>query len=354
MDDAPLSTAATPSPTARAAHPETQLSTTSFLKWVQRHPLDFGLNAGIFALVIGFFSFYPAFGNGSVSAFKWLWYAWNPQVDFEHGRLSPIIFAVLLYLIKDKLWAAPKSFCAWGIPILAGGIILFLLSVRMLQPRVAIASLPPIILGISLIIWGKPSTRVLLFPACFLYILIPIPGIEQATASLQLVISKIVAGLSGVFGVDVEAIGSTLHAAGNNGFTFEIAGGCSGVRSLMAMTMITALYVHFTQKEIWKKVVIFGASLGFAVLGNIARVTSIIMLAKFGFRDIAIGTYHDNASLILFFPFALLAMLGFAHLLNLNWPKIIRRLTTRESASPLPVSTTASPGQTTDPRPDRY
>lgn len=341
MDDATLpnsSSGSSPAPPSARSNPALSgkakgFSPESLLAWFSRNPADVVLTIGCFAVVLGFYFWYRAFTGGVYSAFSWLWSAWNEENDFEHGKFAPEIIAVLLFLLRDKLWAAPKSFSRWGIPVLGGGIVLYLLAVRMLQPRVAIVALPIIFIGLSLILWGKKVSQLLIFPFFFLYLMIPVPGLEQMTASLQLVITKAVAALVGVFGIQVEAIGATLHAAGNSGFTFEIAGGCSGVRSLMAMTMITALYVYFTQKRLWKKVVIFGAALGFAVLGNIARVSSIIIIAKMGFKDLATGAYHDNSSLILFFPFALLSMIGFAKLLNLDWPGIFHRLTSKDAAS---------------------
>lgn len=366
MDDATLPTSAGGAKPAAAAPSSSPFPTAEerakgfsldklVEQWFLRKPADALLIIGSFAVVLGFYLFYKAFAGGGVSALVWLREAWNEENDFEHGIFTPFIIGTLIFLLRDKLWLAPKSFSRWGIPVLGLGILLYLLSVRMLQPRVAIGALPIILIGLSLIFWGRKVSELLLFPFFFLYLMIPMPGLEQMTASLQLVITKIVAGLVAIFGLQVEAIGSTLHAAGDSGFTFEIAGGCSGVRSLMAMMMITALYVYFTQKELWKKVVIFGAGLGFAVLGNIARVASIIVVARLGFKDFAAGAYHDNSSLILFFPIALLSMIGFAKLLNLDWPGIFKRLTHREEPQPATAGAAAGTSRVAAPKPeDKY
>ena len=115
----------------------------------------------------------------------------------------------------------------------------------------------------------------------------------------------------------VQAVGTTLRAT-DNSFDFEIAEGCSGIRSLMAMVMITAAFVHLTQDKTWKKLVIFGSSMIFAVIGNIGRVFSIILVARFYDKKFAAETYHDSSGW-LFFPIALAAMLACDRLVNLDW-----------------------------------
>ena len=52
--------------------------------------------------------------------------------------------------------------------------------------------------------------------------------------------------------MQIDAVGTTLTAA-DGSFNFMIAEGCSGIRSITAMAMITAIYVHLTQDRFWKK-----------------------------------------------------------------------------------------------------
>ena len=84
------------------------------------------------------------------------------------------------------------------------------------------------------------------------------------------------------------------------------------------MIMLTAIYVHITQREIWKKIVIFAFSLAFAIVGNIGRIFTVILVAKFIDPKLASGIYHDYSGYV-FFPIALLAMLLFSKLINLTW-----------------------------------
>jgi hypothetical protein len=68
--------------------------------------------------------------------------------------------------------------------------------------------------------------------------MVPIGGLVQGTVSLQLLVSNVVNVMAGWIGVKIEASGTTIRSL-DGGFNFEIAEGCSGVRSLMAMTTLT-------------------------------------------------------------------------------------------------------------------
>ena len=60
----------------------------------------------------------------------------------------------------------------------------------------------------------------------------------------------------GLMGMHLYAVGTTLRPVDQSFKGFDIAEGCSGIRSLMAMVMVTAIYVHLTQTKLWKKVTI--------------------------------------------------------------------------------------------------
>jgi exosortase len=215
------------------------------------------------------------------------------------------------------LRAAPKKPSNTGLAFVGLGIGLFLLSVRCLQPRFAICALPLLIYGGVRFLWGRAVGRIFIFPCLFLLFMVPVGGFVQGTVSLQLLVASSVKALSALIGVKIKTIGTKIIALDGT-FNFEIAEGCSGIRSLMAMTMLSALYVHFTQREAWKQFVIFGGSVAFALIGNIGRVFSVILFARFISPEIAGHIYHDYSGFI-FFPIAVLAMMGFSRLLNHDW-----------------------------------
>ncbi len=291
-----------------------------FGKWCAANPAAAALLAGCAAAMVYFLGFFRAFANGSRSAAHWASEAWNSENNQEHSWFILPITIWLIWHHREDLQRARKEPSNAGLAWVLAGVGTFVLAVRTLQPRIAIFALPLLIYGGVRYLWGRETARVLIFPCLFMLFMVPVGGFVQGTVSLQLFVSSAVKWLSVLIGVRIEAVGTTLRAL-DGSFNFDIAEGCSGIRSLMAMITLSALYVHFTQRETWKQWVIFGGSMVFALIGNIGRVFSVVVVARFISEKIAGGLYHDYSGFV-FFPVAVGAMVGFAKLLNLDWRRV--------------------------------
>lgn len=267
-------------------------------------------------IVIFFFGYLKLFLSWKISAFSWAWQAWNPETNYEHAKFIPIIVLFLVWHARDKLQAAPISSSKWGWASLIIGILFYLFAARTVQARIALAGLPFILFGAVLYLWGRSVARILLFPIAFLFFMVPLNFLTQATNSLQFLETGAASTICNFFGLGVYTIGTTINAA-NNAFHFQVDEGCSGIRSLMAIAMLSAIYAHLTQDRLWKKSVIFGAAILFAVIGNAGRLVSIMVIARFFGQDLAGGPYHEISG-YLSFPFAIGAMLLLGKLLNLK------------------------------------
>ncbi len=330
------------SPTQASVEPPTLGETAGrFLGWVRARPLDAALWAVLVSALVYFFCFFKIFVNGQLSTFDWAWSAWNPENNQEHSVFILPVAAWVIWYHRDRLAAAKKQPSNLGLVITAFGALLFVLSARTLQPRIAIFALPVIIFGSVWFLWGRQVARVFLFPCAFLLFMIPIGGLVQGTVSLQLLVSSVCNALAAMIGVKIEVSGTTIRSL-DGSFNFEIAEGCSGIRSLMAMITLTALYVHFTQRIFWKKAVIFGSSLVFAVIGNIGRIFTVILVAKFISPKLASGLYHDYSGFV-FFPIAVSGMVAFGNLLNMDWRKVAADALAPEKPAPTESGKPAAP-----------
>jgi len=289
------------------------------MAWVKSNPLPAVLSGTIVATFFYFFGVVPLFVqgifvNGAASVFAWAWQAWNPGANQEHSKLVPLIFLGLIFYHRKEIARSPKAGSNNGLIFVGIGILLFVLGARCLQPRFALGSIPFLIYGSVLYLWGRQVARIVLFPCAFLIFLIPFSAIEQATFRLQFVITSAIGFLSKLAALQIDAVGTTLNASDGK-FNFMIAEGCSGIRSLIAMAMLTAIFVHITQDRLWKKILIFAFSVAFAVVGNIGRLFTVVLVAKFIDPKLAAGIYHDYSGWI-FFPVALLAMYFVSRLVN--------------------------------------
>jgi len=284
------------------------------MEWIRRERLAAFLVAVVAAILGYFFGFLPLFTNGRISTWLWAWQAWTPETNYEHAKFIPLIVAFLIWHSRDKLRIASLGSSKSGWLFLAFGLLLFVGGARTLQPRLALTAIPFLLYGIVLYVWGKEVARVLLFPIAFLLFMVPLNFLTQATARLQFLETNTASAICNFFGMHLYTIGTAVHSAN---FQFEVDEGCSGIRSLMAIAMLSAIYGHLTQDRLWKKVLIFGAALLCAIIGNAGRLVSIFVVAALFGQDIAGGPYH-NISGFLSFPFAIGAMLLFGKLLNLK------------------------------------
>ena len=283
-------------------------------RWFLANPVPTAILLLIAGLMVYAFGFLEVFVNHTMSTYAWAMRAWNPTGNQEHGRLVPLIALGLIWIHRDRIRAATIRGSNLGLIPLAVGIFFFLISVRCVQPRFAIMSVPFFFYGSILFVCGREVARVALFPSIFMFFMVPVAALERATFDLQFIITGLVGGLSKIFGIGIQAVGTTLTAT-DGAFNFEIAEGCSGIRSLAAMTMLTAAYVYLTQNRFWKQALIFICSVGFAIIGNVGRIFTVVLVAKYYDPEFASGLYHDYSGYV-FFPIAVVAMLAFARLVN--------------------------------------
>lgn len=306
-------------------------SATEALRWCKANPVSVVLLATICGTFAYFYGVVPLYVNHSESAARWAWLAWNPEQDQEHSKLVPWIFAGLVWMHWGELVKAPKGSSPWGLAIAGIGILLFLASTRCLEPHMALFSIPFLLFGSLLYLCGKAVARIMLFPCAFLIFLIPLGPIQQATFKLQFIITGIVSVIANLFGMHIEALGTTLSAS-NSSFHFEVAEGCSGIHSIIAITMLTSVFMHLKEKVLWKKIVIVASSVVFAIIGNIGRIFTILLVARLFGADIAGGSYHEYSGYIIY-PFAVMAMIGLSALLNMK-PRPKQGADAGESAKP--------------------
>ncbi|MGJ8696859.1 MAG: exosortase/archaeosortase family protein [Verrucomicrobiaceae bacterium] len=276
---------------------------------------------GALALLLGYFYLvyhaFPTTNGKSLSG--WTWYACNSQTGFLHGRFIPIAFIAMAVLAWKKVRDMPMRPNAWGIVAVGFGLLLYLMAVRTVQPRLALMGIPFLISGLVLYVAGYEVMKHFLFPAFFWVFAIPVPGLETAlTGGLQILTTQSCYHVGVLLGMDLTLDGSNIYLNSDKNSNFNIAEGCSGIRSLMALTMIAAVFGNYTQKPLWKKALVFASALPLAIIGNFGRIFTILVIASLGFEDFAKRTYHDWAGLLLFFPIALSGLYLIDYLLNIK------------------------------------
>lgn len=259
----------------------------------------------------------------SHSAFQWLMSAWNSENDFEHGPLFPFVVGGLLIYRFREMRAAVSPGSNWGMLAVAAGILFYVAAFRTIQPRVAVGALPFLLWGAVLYLWGWRVARIAALPLFFFWLAIPVPSFQQYTVNLQLLSAKLANQGAGLFGVETLLNGTQISSAHGGWEPLEIAKGCSGIRSLMALLMISGAWACAVNMPMWKRAVLFISAIPLAIIGNVLRVISIFVIAEYGNSAWARGTWHDWSGLLLFYPISLVLLLCVHSLLEggVPWKK---------------------------------
>jgi exosortase len=256
------------------------------------------------AVIIAFFGIIPLFSAGSAAssgpALYFLANAWNDETGYTHGWF--IIPAVIAIVWKNwpKINATEFKPSLLGIFIVLFAIALFIIAVRTKHWRIAIGSLPILIYGLLVFNAGWKRANLFLFPLGLFYFCVPVPGLVDATNTLQLVVTKAAAKLAMVCGIRLDVTGNKVFLLDKG--EFDVDEGCSGIRSLLALLLIAFVYGYFTHKAGWKRSVIFLSAIPLAIIANILRIFSILFVADKISVSFAQTIYHDKVG---FFSFAI-------------------------------------------------
>jgi exosortase len=286
-----------------------------------------------------------------------LWGFWNFRGDWEHCMLVPFIVAYLVWHKRGELLATSWRGSAIGsVPLLIGAL-LFWLGDQADVPYFGFAAIHVWLIGLVLWFIGGNGLRLLLFPLSFLVFMWPLLPLDNMIAfPLRIVMSGASHHLLNFLGQENLRIGSSVVSApvfGPGGelivqqgsrFALDVADPCSGIRSLFALMMVSALYAYFavfpwkgkkSESSLivhWPQWVVFMAAAPLAVAGNMARIL-ILTFGTIAFgAPFAIGTlthptwFHEMAGYAVF-AVALGGMMGLGWCLNSlpQWIKVCTR-----------------------------
>ncbi|MDX9867307.1 MAG: exosortase/archaeosortase family protein [Kiritimatiellia bacterium] len=226
----------------------------------------------------------------------------EPLEDMSHGWLVPVFSLYVLWRQRNALRAAAGRPDGAG----AGWVALFLVIAwfgsRGGQSRMEQVSFIGLVWSVPYALWGRRVERLMRFPAAFLFFAVPLSSfLDFFTIHLRLVTSVLATGILNGLGLAVERSGTALFSRVPGGtFNVDVADPCSGIRSLFALMALTAAYAYFTRKGLWRKWALFACSLPIAMIGNMVRIMSICLIARWFGQETATGFYHDYSGYVVF------------------------------------------------------
>jgi exosortase len=223
---------------------------------------------------------------GTRSLFGWMQYCYSQQPDDEHGYLIPIVVLVMFWWKRKELLERVSDvwWPAVGIVVLA--LLLHVVAYRVQQTRISIIAFALGLYGLLGVTWGRRFMVNSFFPIVLFAFSIPLSTVsETITYPLRILVTKISWGIGhGVLAMPIVRDGSTIM--GPEG-AFDVAPACSGIRSLTALGAVTLIYAFVGFGLFWQRAAVLLAAIPLAVAGNVARVTTVIILGDVFGREVA-------------------------------------------------------------------
>ena len=244
-------------------------------------PLFFTL-LGAWALLFHFLGHCSFNFTNQPSIFAWMWGAWSAEaLEAEHGKIVPVVVLILLWLRRNELLATPTH--RW-LPALGGvalALALHVVAFTVQQPRVSMIALAGGAWCFIGLVWGPGWLRKTFFPFLLLGFCVPLEALgEGLLFRLRLLVTQISVSLGhDLLGLDVLRDGTRIFNSART-FNYDVAPACSGIRSLASLLAVTTIYGYVAFRAPWKRVLMIVLAAPLAVAGNVARITTVIILAE--------------------------------------------------------------------------
>ena len=248
------------------------------------------------------------------SALVWLWNTWNGVPEYSHGPVMPILAGFLLWQQREIFERQEFRGSVVGVLLLvAAGIALLLGTMGgayTLQQYAFALGLAGLVLSWT----GLGAMRQLALPLALLFLMIPQPDfiLNNLSTRLQLVSSALGVAVIRLGGISVYLEGNVIDLGS---YKLQVVDACAGLRYLFPLMTLGLLIAHFFRAPLWKRVLVFLASIPVTVVLNSLRIAMIGWMVERWGPAMAEGFLHDFQGWVVFMVSGAL-LLAFAALLN--------------------------------------
>ena len=198
---------------------------------------------------------------------------WSTDEDMSHGFLVPIVILWIVWRERQRWRALPVKPNVWGFALLGSaaalqfvgalGVGLFASSVGFLM------SVAGAILCLGGFAWLKASA----FPFGLALFMLPKLAIvyNQATLPLQLLASRLAAGILTFAGIGVIREGNILDVGGHRVAVVEA---CNGIRYLLSLGFMAVVFGYLSDSRPWMRWALLAGAVPVAILANSVRVAA--------------------------------------------------------------------------------
>ena len=306
--------------------------------------------AAVLAIMALLFVFAPyqhgdvAVETGRMSVFRGLMHIVGNDAEWFFCPAVPVVAMLLVYWRRRELERLPLEGRLFpGLGLLALGLGTYWVGFKADTIYPGFLAVHGVLAGLIVLLGGWRWMKALAFPWAFLVFTWPTIPLEDWVAfPLRMMTADLSSGLLHLIGVEVVREGTGLYSAPDAArglaagqlFKLDVEVPCSGIRSLSALMMISALYGWLSLKKPLPRLLLFLSAVPLAVAGNIVRMALLALGSIWFGSEVAVGRVVDGSQEISFyhemagysvFAVALAGMFGFSTLLEgRHWKQLAK------------------------------
>jgi exosortase len=232
---------------------------------------------------------------------------WAQDGNYSHGFLI-IPVSIFLFWRKRGELRFPARPSGWGAIVFGLGAIGLILGTAADEFFTTRVSIIVLLIGTSLYYLGSTNFRKVWFAFVFLFFMVPIPAVIyfSATFPMQILASKMTAFSLHIIGVPAIRQGNIIHLPE---YSLEVVEACSGLRGLMTLMALSALYGYLTLPGKILPVILFLAAVPIAIVTNVVRLVFTAVGSYAISTSLAESFLHEVSGILVFITALVLVVL---------------------------------------------
>jgi exosortase len=221
-------------------------------------------------------------------------YQWTNDEDMGHGFAVPFVMLFVVWRERKRWQTLRPEPNAWGFAFLAMGAGMQFLSALGTGLFAGSVAFLISLFGLVVCFGGFPYVKAWAFPLLLGLFMLPKLAVvyNQTTLPMQLLASRMAAGMLTATGFGVIREGNILDVGGHR---VMVAEACSGIRYLLPLGFMAVLIGYFSDRRPWMRVVMAALAMPLAIVANAFRVAASAAVPR-----LAEGTPHELIGLVIF------------------------------------------------------